>query len=69
MSKSLTNKKKNLIQKGGFLPLLALLIPLLVKAATIAGPLITKGALAGAAGTAVSAVIGKIIGKTNNEFT
>ena len=65
-SKSLTSKKKYLIQKGGFLPFLAPLIPLLIKAATIAGPLIAKGALAGAAGTAASAAIGKIVEKANN---
>ena len=41
-SKSLTSKKKYLIQKGGFLPFLAPLIPLLIKAATIAGPLIAN---------------------------
>ena len=66
LAKSLTNKKKYLIQKGGFLLFLAPLIPLLIKAATIDRPLIAKGALAGAAGTAASAAIGKIIEKTNN---
>ena len=53
---SLQQRKDLIIQKGGFLPFLAPLIPLIIKAATIAGPLIAKGAVLGAAGTAASAV-------------
>jgi hypothetical protein len=69
---SLAKRKVILIQKGGFLPFLAPLIPLFIKAAAVAGPLIAKaaafagpalakGALAGAAGTAVSAIGSKIL--------
>ena len=60
---SLQQRKDLIIQKGGFLPFLAPLIPLIIKAATIAGPLIAKGAALGAAGTAAGHVTGKIIEK------
>jgi hypothetical protein len=42
---------------------LAHLIPLIIKAATIAGPLLAKGAVLGAAGTAAGTATGKIIEK------
>ena len=61
---SLANKRQCIIQKGGFLPFLAPLIPLLIKAAAFAAPIIAKGALAGAAGTAAAAAANKIISST-----
>jgi hypothetical protein len=60
---SIVKRRQFLIQKGGFLPFLLPLIPLVAKAAAFAGPVIAKAALAGAAGTAVSAVANKIISK------
>jgi hypothetical protein len=60
---SIAKRRQFLIQKGGFLPFLLPLIPLIAKAAAFAGPVIAKAALAGAAGTAVSAVANKIISK------
>ena len=63
---SLQQRKDLIIQKGGFLPFLAPLIPLIIKAATIAGPLIAKGAVLGAAGIAASAVTSKNIEKAKS---
>lgn len=63
---SLKSKRKYLVQQGGFLPFLAPLIPLIVKALAVVGPVIAKGALAGVAGTAASAAIGKIAEKINS---
>ena len=60
------NNADLIIQKGGFLPFLAPLIPLIIEAAAIAGPLIAKGAVLGAAGTAASAVTSKIIEKAKS---
>ena len=57
----LNSKKKYIIQKGGFLPFFAPLVPLLIKAVMFAGPAIAKGVLAGATGTAASAVANKLI--------
>lgn len=62
-SNTIAAKQKYLVQKGGFLPFLAPLIPLLVKAATVAAPLIAKGAVLGAAGTGAGAIVSKIIEK------
>ena len=59
-SVSLKSKKQYIIQKGGFLPFLAPLIPLFIKAAVVAGPVIAKAALAEAAGTAASVAVNKI---------
>ena len=58
---SLESKSKYITQHGGFLPFLAPLIPLIIKAATIAGPIIAKGALAGVAGTTASIAAKKVI--------
>ena len=63
---SLKQRKDVIIKKGGFLPFLAPLIPLIIKAATIAGPLIAKGAVLGAVRTAASAVTSKIIEKAKS---
>ena len=59
---SLKSKEQLIVQKGGFLPFLAPLIPLIIKAATVAGPLIAKGALLGAAGTAAGKVVEAVAG-------
>ena len=58
-SVSLANKRRVLIQKGGFLPFLAPLIPLLAAAA----PIIAKGALGGLAATAASAAASKVFNR------